>query len=198
MNDGYFKVRDLRKKEQFIIDDSYLNGYARLMSPYATCAYLSLCRHADKAQKAFPSIRRIAEQHHISTKSVKRGLKELLAWNIIRKQRLGGRMSNTYWLLDKSEWKSKGLLAPTEPLKRRDERTTRPTISVPTELRAGSGGATKDTQEKDSQKKDRIKLLEEMKKELIRRKVLPDRMRTEAQEEATWEERRSKRQYGAE
>ena len=197
MND-YFKVRDLRKKQQFIIDDTYLNGYARLMSPYATCAYLSLCRHADKAQKAFPSIRRIGEQHHISAKSVKRGLKELLSWNIIRKQRLGGRMSNTYWLLDKSEWKSKGLMAPTEPLKRADERTQRTTMLVPAELRAGSTGTTKDTQEKDSQKKERIKLLEETKKELIRLKVLPDRLRTEAQEEAAWEERRSRRPYGTE
>lgn len=198
MSEPYFKVRDLRKKQQFIIDDAYLNDYARLMSPYATCVYLSLCRHADKAQKAFPSIRRIAEQHHISTKSVKRGLKELLSWNIIRKQRLGGRMSNTYWLLDKSEWKSKGLMAPTEPLKRRDEGTARPTMLAPTELRAGSGGATKDAQEKDSQKKERIKMLEEMRKELIRKKVLPDRIRTAAQEEATWEERRSRRPYGRE
>lgn len=96
MTENYFKVRDLRKKEQFIIDDAYVNGYARLVSPYATCTYLSLCRHADKAQKAFPSIKLIALQHAISPKSVKRGIKELILWNIICKQRLGGRMSNTY------------------------------------------------------------------------------------------------------
>ena len=83
-------------------------------------------------------------------------------------------MSNTYWLLDKSEWKSKGLMAPTEPSKRSDERTKRTTMLVPVELLAGSTGTTKDAQEKDSQKKERIKMLEEMKKELIRRKVLPD------------------------
>ena len=196
MSEPFFKVRDLRKKQQFIIDDAYLNGYARLMSPYATCVYLSLCRHADKEQKAFPSIKRIAQQHHISTKSVKRGTKELLAWNIVSKRRMRGRLSNLYWLLDKSEWKSKDrLMAPTEPSKRPDERTVRTTMSAPTELRAGSSGATKDAQEKDSQKKDRIKLLEEMRKELVRRKVLPDRIRTEAQEEAAWHERKSKHLY---
>jgi hypothetical protein len=190
MNEGYFKVRDLRKKEQFIIDDVYLNGYAKFVSPYATCVYLSLCRHADKEQKAFPSIKRIAEQHHISTKSVKRGIKELLFWGIILKQRAGGRLSNTYWLLDKSEWKRGGLMVPTDPSKRAVDSPSRPPMLVPVELRGGSGGATKDAQMKDSQNKERIKILEETKKELIRMKVLPYKLRTEAQEEAAREERR--------
>ena len=173
MNEIYFKVRDLRKKEQFIIDDAYFNGYARLMSPYATCVYLSLCRHADKAQKAFPSIRRIAEQHHISTKSVKRGLKELLSWNIIRKQRLGGRMSNTYWLLDKSEWENKGSMVPTDPSKRSDERTARPTMLAPTGFHVGSRGTTKDAQEKDSHDKESV--LKKTRAELEERGVLQKR-----------------------
>ena len=60
MNNQPFKIRDLRKKEQFIIDDVFVDSYAKLMSPYASLVYMSLCRHADKKQGAFPSIKRMA------------------------------------------------------------------------------------------------------------------------------------------
>ena len=60
------KVRDLRKKDQYKVDDAYLNGYARLCGVYATAVYNSLSRHSDfHTQECFPSIEKIAYQHKI-------------------------------------------------------------------------------------------------------------------------------------
>ena len=71
-----FKVRDLRSKTQFKIDDAYINGYARICGVNATLAYLSLCRHAEfESQKAFPSQKKIAFELGTSIASIKRGIK---------------------------------------------------------------------------------------------------------------------------
>ena len=70
-----FKIRDLRRKDQFKIDDAYLNGYARVCKPIATAVYNSLCRHAEfNTQKAFPSQELIAYQHNIPIRAVRRGI----------------------------------------------------------------------------------------------------------------------------
>ena len=103
-----FKVRDLRQKTQFKIDDIYINGYARICRGNATLTYLSLCRHAEfESQKAFPSQKKIAFELGISIASVKRGIKKLIEYNIVKieKEKMGGRFNNSvYYLLDKSEW----------------------------------------------------------------------------------------------
>jgi len=105
-----FKVRDLREKTQYKIDDAYLNGYARVCKPVATAVYNSLCRHAGfHTQKAFPSQSLMAYQHDISIKTVHRAVQMLIKYNIImvEKERRGGKFKNyIYTLLDKSEWKS--------------------------------------------------------------------------------------------
>lgn len=105
----FFKVRDLRQKTQFKIDDAYLNGYARVCGINATLVYISLCRHAEfNTQKAFPSQEKIAWEHGISTRTIKRGLKELIKYNIIlvEQEKMGGQFANNvYILLDKSGWK---------------------------------------------------------------------------------------------
>ena len=104
-----FKVRDLREKTQFKIDDAYINGYARVCKPVATAIYSSLCRHAEfNSQKAFPSQSLMAYQHDISVSSAKRAIKKLIEYNIIliTKERVKGKFAhNVYTLLDKSEWK---------------------------------------------------------------------------------------------
>ena len=110
------KVRDLRQKTQFKVDDLYLNGYARVCGANATLVYMSLCRHAEfESQKAFPSQNKIAFELGISVASAKRGIKELVKYNIIdiRKEKMEGKFSNNvYYLLDKSEWEP--TVAPTE------------------------------------------------------------------------------------
>ena len=104
-----FKIRDLRQKTQFKIDDAYLNGYARVCGKDATLVYNSLCRHAEfNTQKAFPSQEKIGYEHGISVRTVRRGLKMLLEYNIIiaeQNREEGKFMNYIYTLLDKSEWK---------------------------------------------------------------------------------------------
>lgn len=104
MNEQTFEVRDIRRKEKFVVDDLYLNGYARKVGVYATAVYLSLCRHSDKDQKSFPSRERIAEQHGISVRQVARAMQSLKEWNLIKVERIGKKANNRYWLVDKSEW----------------------------------------------------------------------------------------------
>lgn len=105
-----FKIRDLRKKDQFKIDDKYLNGYARIFGTTTTAVYNSLSRHAEfHTQEAFPSEKLIAEEHNITDRSVRTAIKKLKSANIIkvgRERRNGKWLNNIYSLVDKSEWKS--------------------------------------------------------------------------------------------
>lgn len=116
-----FKVRDFRNKSWFMVDDEYLNGYAKLCGWQATLVYLSLCRHADNEQTSFPSIRLIGEEQDISESTVKRGIRTLKDWKIIavEENRMpnGSKTTNTYILLDKSEWvrKPKSTTGHTDP-----------------------------------------------------------------------------------
>lgn len=102
------EVRDLRKKSQFIVDDSYLNGYAKELNPFTSLVYFSLCRHADRDQRCFPGLNKIAEEFSIHRNSVIAGIKELESWNIIRIDRRKGKV-NVYVLLDKEAWKNPGI-----------------------------------------------------------------------------------------
>lgn len=103
--DENFDVRDLRKKEQYIIDDKFLNGYAKYVSIYGVGVYCSLCRHADKKQKCYPSIQKMAEELNISKPMVIYGLWTLEFFNIIKRKRLGKQCNNRYFLIDKRCWK---------------------------------------------------------------------------------------------
>ena len=104
------KVRDLRKKDQYKVDDAYLNGYARLCGVYATAVYNSLSRHSDfHTQECFPSIEKIAYQHKIDKKSVIKGIRELEKWNIVKKTKekdpkTQRQLNNIYLLIDKTQW----------------------------------------------------------------------------------------------
>ena len=103
-----FVVRDLRKKDQYKVDDEYLNGYARICGIYATGVYNSLSRHADfNTQQCFPSIELIAEQHGISRPTVLLALKVLELAGIILKKRVGKMKPNEYILVDRSYWTKK-------------------------------------------------------------------------------------------
>ena len=104
-----FKIRDLRKKTQYKIDDAYLNQYARILGVYSTAVYNSLSRHAEfYSQKAFPSERLIAEEHNINERTVRNSIKMLKIANIIdvgkERGRQGKWANNVYFLKDKSEW----------------------------------------------------------------------------------------------
>ncbi len=102
------RVRDLRVKEKFVVDDVYLNGYARHCGIYATGVYMTLCRHANNNQEAFPSVELMMEKLNISRCSVLRAIKILEDFKIIRvvkrKTEKGTYRLNLYMLLDKSQW----------------------------------------------------------------------------------------------
>lgn len=110
------KVRDLRKKDQYKIDDAYLNGYARLCGVYATAVYNSLSRHADfHTQECFPSIESISEQHNIDKKTVIKAIKTLEEWGIVivkreKDTKTKRQLPNVYILTDKSNWKPKPII----------------------------------------------------------------------------------------
>lgn len=101
----------MRSKSKFFVDDEYLNGYAKLCGPNATMVYLCLCRHSDRHQESFPSVESMATKTGISRDSVMRGIKILVDWNIISKERERREdakwLNNRYVLLDKSVWKPK-------------------------------------------------------------------------------------------
>lgn len=103
-----FKVRDFRNKGFFVLDDVYLNGYAKHLGTTASMVYISLCRHADKKQKSFPSQELIAEELGVHERTVMRKIATLKKWKLISvkkvKNKSGKWLNNTYFLLDKSEW----------------------------------------------------------------------------------------------
>jgi len=104
-----FKVRDFRNKHFFMVDDIYLNGYARHLGPTASIIYVALCRHADKEQECFPSQEILAEKLNVGLRTVVDKIALLKDWNLIkihRERTEGGKwLRNTYSLLDKSVWK---------------------------------------------------------------------------------------------
>ena len=91
-----------------MIDDEYLNKMARLCGWKGTIVYNSMCRHVNKDQECFPSIKLMAEQHGVSRDSILKGLKILEEKKVIeinKTRSKGGQwLNNSYVLLDKTEW----------------------------------------------------------------------------------------------
>lgn len=100
-----FEVRDIRDTNRFVLDDKFLNGYARFVGIHAVGVYAALCRHANKEQKSWPSIKKMAEELAISEPMVVQGIKYLVFWKIIKKKRVGKQCTNRYFLIDKKHWR---------------------------------------------------------------------------------------------
>ncbi len=110
MQQQLFKIRDLRKKDQFKIDDKYLNGYSKYLGLSTLAVYASLSRHSEyHTQSSFPSEKLIADEHSITERSVRLAIRKLKLLNIIKVERertaKGKWLNNIYILIDKSEWK---------------------------------------------------------------------------------------------
>lgn len=107
-----FEVRDIRNKGFFVVDDIYLNGFAKYLGPIGSAVYFSLCRHADKNQSSFPSQEMIANEYAMNKRTVVRYLKLLIEMNLINMERVRGYNGkwerNTYFLIDKSHWRKPG------------------------------------------------------------------------------------------
>ncbi len=138
------QIRDIRQKHFFVINDEYLNGYAKIAKPTATAIYNSLCRHADTNQSSFPSVGLLAREHGISISTAQRAIRKLVSLKIISKERVrnpkGKWLNNIYYLLDKSVWITK----PTgqkQPMGIHRSKTSKTT---------GQNRTTKDTHKKDT------------------------------------------------
>jgi len=102
------RIIDKRIKEKFMMDDEYMNGMAKLCGWQATITYLSLCRHVNKNQECFPSIKLIAEENKVSRPTIIKGLQMLEKRSVItiqkKRNKRGIWLNNSYTLLDKSVW----------------------------------------------------------------------------------------------
>lgn len=111
MTNDTFKIRDKRKKGWFIIDNDYLNGYAKVFGPIGTGIYLSLCRHADnETQSCWPSQRTIATEIGVNERTIRNHMKKLEEWNLVSVVReideyTKRKKVNVYFLMDKLVWK---------------------------------------------------------------------------------------------
>lgn len=163
-NTAPIEVRDLRTKQFFMMDDAYLNGWAKVCGWQATLVYLSLCRHANKEQKSWPSIDLIADENGISRNTVKKGLKALVAHNIVNitkgKTREGKYANNIYLLVDKKRWtKDQGPVKDADhvPVEASDKRYHQgPVVTKPRPSRDKNQGpveASKETQLKETHRR---------------------------------------------
>ena len=105
MEEKQLEIRDQRDRGWYWSNNEFLNGYVRFIGVYANGVYNSLCRHADKKQKCWPSIETICEELGIGKNSVVESIKRLEFWQIITKVRVGKMCNNRYILNNKKEWK---------------------------------------------------------------------------------------------
>ena len=106
------KIRDKRNRGWFYLDNEYLNGYAKIFGGIGTAIYVSLCRHADaESQSAYPSQELIAKELNIAPRTIRKYIKMFEEWGLLHiereKAKDGKWLTNVYYLLDKSCWKSK-------------------------------------------------------------------------------------------
>ncbi|HCU01445.1 TPA: hypothetical protein DIC62_01440 [Candidatus Nomurabacteria bacterium] len=138
-----WEIRDNRGNKRFFIDDVFHDVYAKVVGPYGQAVYMSLCRHADKKQKAWPGIETMATNLGIGRKSVFAGLEILEFLKIIKKDRVGKKCTNRYTLLDRSKWmKSGGVKFPTDTSQKMSEVPLRYFSSSSGELHKFLGGTS--------------------------------------------------------
>lgn len=109
--DKGFTVRDCRDSF-FVIDDEYLNGYARVCGPTVSMVYIALCRHVGKEQVCYPSSEHLARVLGVTKVTVLKAIGELERRGLIQVDRKKGEPS-IYTLTNKRNWR-KGVPVVTE------------------------------------------------------------------------------------
>lgn len=105
-----FIGRDLRRKEKFQVDDRYIDdGYVVHAGQATFAIYAMLCRHANKAQEAWPSYDLMQQRLGVSPSTILRSLRLLSKLNIVhvisgRTPDKKRRAVNAYVLIDQSYW----------------------------------------------------------------------------------------------
>ena len=105
------KKEDLKKMEIIddrghftMVNDVFIDSYARHVGVYVGMVYLVMCRHANTSRDCWPSGGLISDKLGISQSSVNRAIGVLESYKIIIVNRTRG-CHNVYRLLDKSKWK---------------------------------------------------------------------------------------------
>lgn len=166
------KYRDFDGEQFFIKDNLFVDCYTKLCGWKASVVYDCLCRHSNKQQKAWPSISTMAKESNLCTRSIIRGLKDLLDWNIIATEEVRGR-HNTYILLHKTEWKDysnqcttvtsapQSLVTPMQPPVHHSHYTP-PTTVTPSILKKYTNKVSEELSEKEREKNlERMAILKE-------------------------------------
>jgi DNA-binding transcriptional regulator GbsR (MarR family) len=102
-----FNVRDTRRKNWFSIDNTFLRGgWGAKLGPTGIAVYAAIVLHADSlTQSGYPSHQTLANLTGMSKRQVIRKVNDLKDLNVIATTgKLGETL--TYYLLDKSEWKT--------------------------------------------------------------------------------------------
>jgi biotin operon repressor len=157
------EVRDLRHKEKFEIDDRYLNGFAKICGIYATGVYIALCRYSDyRTQESYPSLQTLADQLSIGKRTVQRAIEVLEQHGILIRLRKGKKLTNRYYLMDKSVWSHRPL-SQNDMEARRSEWSDRPLpVARETTHRGQSGHSIgRTTQVRTTQKKGPVIVLKD-------------------------------------
>jgi replication initiation and membrane attachment protein DnaB len=97
------EIRDSRTHFT-VVDDLFIDVYARLVGVSALGVYVILCRHAGVDRSCWPSVVLIADKLDIGLSTVKRSIRILESFRILKVDRPRG-SHNVYHLLDKEKWK---------------------------------------------------------------------------------------------
>ena len=100
-----FEVRDTRAQSRFFIDNAFYDEFVPVFGSSLSMVYVALVRHANKAQKTWPSQTRLAGQLGLSRKWVGVQLQILECFNLIRTVRVGKACTNRYYLVDEKHWR---------------------------------------------------------------------------------------------
>ncbi len=100
-----FEVRDTRAQTRFFIDNAFYDEFVPVFGSSLSMVYVALVRHANKAQKTWPSQTRLAAQLSLSRKWVGVQLQILECFNLIRTVRVGKACTNRYYLVDEKHWR---------------------------------------------------------------------------------------------
>lgn len=102
---GKIEIRDERGHHFTMVDDEFIDKFARVVGVQAFCVYMVLCRHSGRDKACWPSIGLISDKLGTSERVVRRSVKVLEGYRIISVQRPRG-FHNTYHLLERSKWKA--------------------------------------------------------------------------------------------
>jgi hypothetical protein len=97
-----------------MVNDAFIDSYARVVGIYAFGVYVVMCRHANVSRDCWPSEGYLAAKLGISTRQIKRGIALLEDYKLINVNRVRG-CHNVYQLLDKAKWKKVSYLKSSAP-----------------------------------------------------------------------------------